>query len=147
MNIGAWVVGTSGTSWYILYLDVIGACLKVTIAIFCFCHSKNHSHIMGNIFNSISTYSSKKNLFVNKYEKQICYKETKSLFFDVINGQFFSSKVFHFQYDNRFLFSKETRNIRMRKQVRLQNLLNLDCQDRICFVIFQAAYNEESLFS
>ena len=31
----------------------MGACLKVTIAMFYFCHSKSSSNIMKNIFNSI----------------------------------------------------------------------------------------------
>ena len=44
----------------IIYLHLIEACLKVTIAIFYFCHSKNSSDVMKNIFNSISIYSWKK---------------------------------------------------------------------------------------
>ena len=36
------------------------ACLKVTIAMFYFCHSKNPLNIMKNIFNSIFIYSWKK---------------------------------------------------------------------------------------
>ena len=42
-------------------------------------------------------------------------------FFDVMkNGQIFLSKFCHFQYDNRFLFSREMENIRSCKEVRLQ---------------------------
>ena len=44
----------------IIYLHVIGAYLKVTIAIFYFYHPKNPSNIKKNIFNSISIYSWKK---------------------------------------------------------------------------------------
>ena len=45
-------------------------------------------------------------------------------FFDVMkNGQIFFSKVCHFQYDNRFLFSREMGNIRSCKEVRLQKLI------------------------
>ena len=39
---------------FIIYLHVIEACLKVTIATFYFCPSKNPSDVMKNIFNSIS---------------------------------------------------------------------------------------------
>ena len=43
-----------------IYLHVIEACLKVTIAMFYFCHLKNLSNIMKNVFNSNSIYSWKK---------------------------------------------------------------------------------------
>ena len=59
---------------------------------------------------------------------QICtnlYKEKKYLFFDVMkNDHIFPSKVWHFQYDHRFLFSREMRNIRTYKKARLQELIN-----------------------
>ena len=55
----------------------------------------------------------------------MCYEENKSLFFEVIkNGQIFPSKVCHFQYDHRFLFSREMRNIRTRKEIRLYIIYN-----------------------
>ena len=42
-------------------------------------------------------------------------------FFDVIKyDQFFPLKVCHFQYDHRFLFSREMENIRTCKEVRLK---------------------------
>ena len=41
----------------IIYLHVIENCLNVTIAMFYFCHSKNPSNIMKNIFNSVTIYS------------------------------------------------------------------------------------------
>ena len=51
------------------------------------------------------------------------YWEYKSLFFDVTkNGQIFPSKVSHFQYDHRFLLSREMGNIRTCKEVRLRKL-------------------------
>ena len=51
------------------------------------------------------------------------YWENKSLFFDVTkNGQIFPSKVCHFQYDHRFLLSREMGNIRTCKEVRLPKL-------------------------
>ena len=71
------------SSFYIciIYLHLIEACLEVTIAIFYFCHSKNSSDVMKNIFNSWKKiYILEKNFFVNKYKKQRCYKENKSFF-------------------------------------------------------------------
>ena len=65
----------------IIYLHVTKACLKVTIVIFYFCHSKNLSDVMKYIFNSISIYFWKKKILVNKYKKQKCYEENKSLVF------------------------------------------------------------------
>ena len=53
-----WSLGSYNV--YAIYLHVIGACLKVIIAMLYFCHSKNSSNIIKNIFNSISTYSWKK---------------------------------------------------------------------------------------
>ena len=44
----------------IIYLHLIETCLKVIISTFYFCHLKNHSNIMKNIFDSISVYSWKK---------------------------------------------------------------------------------------
>ena len=44
------------------------AYLKVIIAMFYFCHSKNSSNIMKNIFNPISLYS-KKTFLVSRYKK------------------------------------------------------------------------------
>ena len=41
----------------IIYLHVIENCLNVTIAMFYFCHSKNPSNIMKNIFSSVTIYS------------------------------------------------------------------------------------------
>ena len=49
---------------YIYYLHVPEACLKVIIAMFYFCHSKNSSNIMNNIFISISIYFWKKTNFL-----------------------------------------------------------------------------------
>ena len=67
----------------------------------------------------------KKKFLGNKYKKDMCYEENKSLFFEVIkNGQIFPSKVCHFQYDHRFLFSREMRNIRTRKEIRLYIIYN-----------------------
>ena len=54
----------------------------------------------------------------------MCSMENKSFFFDAMkNGHIFPSKVCHFQYDNRFLFSKEMRNIRTCKEISLEELI------------------------
>ena len=52
------------------------------------------------------------------------HEENESLFYEVIkNGRIFSSKVFRFQYDHRFLFSNEMVNFRNCKAVHLKNLI------------------------
>ena len=85
----------------------------------------------------------KKNFLVNKYKKQRCYRENKSPFFDVMkNGNIFPAKVCHFQYDDRFLFSREMENIRRRYV--WKDLLNFDCQNSICFAFFRLFKNDES---
>ena len=62
-----------------------------------------------------------------------CVIRKINLFFGVTkNGQIFPSKVCHFQYDHRFLFSREMGNIK--------NLSNLYCQDSIRFSIYQVSY-------
>ena len=66
----------------------------------------------------------KKILLVSKYEKQICYKRNKFLFFGVTkDGQIFPSKVSHFQYNHRFFFSREMGKIGSSKEPRLQKLI------------------------
>ena len=55
------------SSFYIciIYLHLIEACLEVTIAIFYFCHSKNSSDVMKNIFNSWKKiYILEKNFYI-----------------------------------------------------------------------------------
>ena len=50
----------------------------------------------------------------------MCFNENKSLFFDAMkNGQIFPSKVCQFQYDHRFLFSREIKNIGTYNETRL----------------------------
>ena len=110
----------------IIYLHVIETCLEVTTATFYFYPSKNPSDVMKNIFNAISIYSWKKKIFFNKYKKQTCYKEKISLLFWCHeNGHTFPSKICHFQYDHRFLFSREMGNSRACNEVRLQKLIKL----------------------
>ena len=80
------------------YLDVIeAACLKIFIAIFYFCHSKNPSNIMKNILyimrkNSISVYSLKSISFLTNVRNKRVYKENKSQFFDVMKNDLSPSK-------------------------------------------------------
>ena len=83
---------------------------------FYFCHSYIPSDVMKNIFNSISPYIWEKiSLLTNIRNKRDFFF---CLFFDVVKKcHTFPSKVCHFQYDHRFLFSKETRNIRACKDV------------------------------
>ena len=53
-----------------------------------------------------------------------CVIRKINIFFGVTNnGQIFPSKVCHFQYDHRFLFSREMGNIRTCKEIRLQKLI------------------------
>ena len=50
------------------------------------------------------------------------YKKDKFLFFDVMkNDQIFLLKVCHL-FDDKFQFSREMGNIRIRKEVRLQKI-------------------------
>ena len=93
----------------IFYLHVIKACLKVIIATFKFCHSKNPLTVMKNIFNSISIYSWKKYFLLKFF---ISWKMDK-----------FPANICHFQYDHRFFFTGEMGNIRTCKEVRLQKFV------------------------
>ena len=80
---------------------------------------KPPSNIMKNVFNSISIYSSQQ-IIRNK----CVTRKIKLYFFDVVkNGQIFPSKVCHFQYDSRSLFSTEIGNIGSCEEVRLQKLI------------------------
>ena len=58
-------------------------------------------------------------------------------FLDVMkNGQIFSSRICHSQYDHRLSFSRDMGNIKTCKEIRLQkHRLNLDCQGSIRFDI------------
>ena len=56
------------------------------------------------------------------------------------NVKTFPSKFFHFQYDNRFLFSRKMENIRNCKEVRLQKISKFRLsEDSINFDILQVA--------
>ena len=102
----------------IIYLHVTEARLEVTIVMSYFCHSKIPSDVMKNIFNSISRYNWEKiSLLTNMRNKRGFF----FFFCDVVKKyHIFPSKVCNFQYGHRFFFSKETRNIRAYKKVRLK---------------------------
>ena len=69
---------------------------------FCFCYSKKYFTYYEKYFFPY-LYILEKNFFVNKCKEKTCYKENKSLFFDIMeNDQIFPSKVCHFQHDPRF---------------------------------------------
>ena len=116
----------------IIYLHVTEARLEVTIVMFYFCHSTIPSDVMKNIFNSISPYIWEKiSLLTNIRNKRDFFffflKNKKSIrfffffFCDVVKKyHIFPLKVCNFQYGHRFFFSKETRNIRAYKKVRLK---------------------------
>ena len=69
-------------------------CLKITVAMFHFSHSKNPSNVMKNILNSFCIhYWQKISLLINV--REMCFDVMK-------NDQIYPLKVFHFQYDHRF---------------------------------------------
>ena len=59
-----------------------------------------------------------KNLLVNKYKKQLRYKKNESIFFWRLEKC--PTKVCHFQYKHRSLFSIGIGNIRSWQDVKLQ---------------------------
>ena len=114
-----------------IYLHIIEACLKVTIAMIYFFHSKNPSNIMKNIFNCISLHIlEKKSLLTNIKNKYVI--KNKSSFFVLV-------RRFINMITDSSLVQKWPTLDRARRHVS-KNLLNLDCQDSIRFGIFQVAY-------
>ena len=102
---------------------------------------KNPANVMKSVSNSIFIYSWKKS--PSQQITETLFLNAKSLFFDVLkNGQIFASKVSHFQYDNRFLFSREMGTISSWKEVTLQTIYVA----RIVFVLtlFRLLKVEES---
>ena len=106
----------------IIYLLVIDAYLKVTITMFYFCHSKNPSDVIKNIFNSISINLWKKiSLLTNIRNKRVIRK---------INLYFLASwKIATFSLQkfviynlitDSFLIEKCGKNIREYNEVRLK---------------------------
>ena len=138
--------GTLGTlilGWYntcIIYLHVIEARLKVTTVMFYFCHSKNISNITKDIFSSMSICCWKK-LLVNKYKKQMCYKE--NLFFFLTSwkmAKFFLQKFVIFNTIVDSFLEEKQGTVELARRYVCKNLLNLDCQDSTRCGILQVAY-------
>ena len=68
----------------------------------------------------------------------MCYRENKSLFFDIIkNGHIFPSKVFLFNKITDSFLVEKWGTLECARRYVCKNLLNLDFQDSICFGIFQ----------
>ena len=118
--------------------------MKVTIATFYFCDSKNPSDVMKNTFNSISIYFWKTNFLVNKYKKQTCCNKKISLLLKSWKmGIFFLQKVVIFNMiTDSFLVEKWETLERARRYV-WKSLSNLDCLDGICFAFFKLFKNGE----
>ena len=76
-----------------------------------------------NLFLIPSLYFLKKRFPITNIRNKCVIRKINLFFFDVMkNGQIFPSKVFHFQYDQRFLLSREMGNIRTCKGRTLQKL-------------------------
>ena len=111
----------------IIYVHVIKACLKVTIAMLFFFAIRK---MLWKTFLIPFLYILEKSFLVNKYKNQMCYKENKSLFFDVMKkGQIFPGNVCHFQYDYRFFLVEKWGTLERARRYTCRNLLNLDCLD------------------
>ena len=61
------------------------------------------------------------------------------------NGRIFPSKVGYFQYDNRFLFSREMGNIRSCKLIRLQKLIKFRLSGQYLFWHFSSCLKMKNL--
>ena len=123
-----------------IYLHAIEASLKVTIAVFYFCHSKNPSNIMNNTLNSISIYSwTKKNLLTNIRNKCIIRK-INLYFWRYEEWSHFSFKSLLFPIWSRISFLVEKWGTERARRYVSKNLLILDCKDSIRFGIYQVSY-------
>ena len=122
----------------IIYLHVTEAYLKVTTAMFYFHHLKNLPNVMKNIFSSISIYPWKK-VSLSTHMRNKCVMREINLYFLTLRkmAKFFLQKFFVY---NMITVSKEMENIRTCKEIHLQILINLDCQDSIRFGICQVVY-------
>ena len=121
----------------IIYLHVTEAYLKVTTAMFYFYHLKNLPNVMKNIFSSISIYSWKKVSLLTHMRNKCIMREINLSLTLWKMSKFFLQKFFVF---NMITISKEMENIRTYKEIHLQILINLDCQDSIRFGICQVVY-------
>ena len=102
----------------------IETCLKATIAMFCFCCSKNPSNIKKIYLIPFLYILEKRISLVTNIRKKYVTGKVNPYFFDVMkHGQIFLSKVCHFQFGHRFLFSTEMSNIRKCEEVCLRKLI------------------------
>ena len=150
------------SSFYIciIYLHLIEACLEVTIAIFYFCHSKNSSDVMKNIFNSWKKiYILEKNFYIflkkisllTNIRNKGVIRKINLFFFDVMkNDHIFPWRVCHFQLSlchfnhKDYLLVEKWGTLEHARRCPCKNLLNVDCQDSICFTFFKLFKNEHS---
>ena len=114
--------------------------MKVTIATFYFCHSKNPSDIMKNTFNSISIYSWKKISSLTTIRNK-CVIRKKYLYYWSHEKWPYFFFIFNMITDS-FLVEKWETLERARRYV-WKSLSNLDCLDGICFAFFKLFKNGE----
>ena len=128
-------------------MHVIHTCLKVTTAISYFCHSKNHSNMMGNIFNSISIYSWKKIFLLTNIRSECVIKEINLNFLTPWKmANFFLQKCFIFNMITDSISVEKQRTLARRSRYICKNSWNLDCKDSICFGIFKVAYKWRTIW-
>ena len=109
---------------------------------FYFCHSKNPSNIMKNIFNCVFI-NSWKNIFLSTNISNTCVKWKINLYFLTSwkMVKFFLQKFIIFNaITDSFIVEKRGTLESARRHV-CKNLLNLHCLGSIRFGIFQVAYN------
>ena len=110
----------------IIYLHVIGLFKS------CYCY------VLFLPFKKFSKYYEKYSWFQNSVLTNIRNKcvirKINLYFFDVMrNEQIFPSNVFHFQFDYRFLFSREMGNIRTCKEIRLEKRIKFGLSGQYSF--------------
>ena len=89
------------------------------------------------LFLILSLYILEKKFLVNKYKKQMCYEENKSLFLRLWKmAKFFIQKFVIFNMTTAFFLVEKWGTC---KEIHMQKLLNLNFQDRVCFGIYEVA--------
>ena len=76
---------------------------------------------------SLYILEKKKSSLTNIRNKRVIRKKYLYCFDVMKNGHTFPSKICHFQYDHRFLFSREMGKVERAMRCVCKNLLNLDC--------------------
>ena len=87
-----------------IYLHVIEVCLKVTIAVFYFCHSKNSLNVMNNTLNPISIYSWKKIFLLRNIRNKCVIRKINLNFWRYEEWTHFSFKSLLFPIWSRIPF-------------------------------------------